>query len=81
MEKRKEHTSTLSIVGRLGLLYADQGKIPVTEKMYLRGMEGKAEAQDPAHSVHRHRQQGGQRYYKEAAEAGRTGRKKIDFSQ
>ena len=31
---RPDHTSTLSTVNNLGLLYADQGKLGEAEKMY-----------------------------------------------
>jgi hypothetical protein len=34
------HTSTLSAVNNLGLLYADQGKLAEAEKMYLRSLRG-----------------------------------------
>jgi len=39
-----EHTSTLTTVNNLGLLYADQGKLAEAEKMYRRALDGKEKA-------------------------------------
>ena len=38
------HTSTLDKVNNLGLLYANQGKLGEAEKMYMRALQGHAEA-------------------------------------
>jgi len=36
-----DHSSTLDTVNNLGLLYADQGKLGETERMYQRALVGK----------------------------------------
>ncbi|KAK4908241.1 hypothetical protein LTR49_022841 [Elasticomyces elasticus] len=45
-----KHTSTLSTVNNLGLLYADQGKMEEAEEMYVRALRGKEEAWGPKHT-------------------------------
>ncbi|TKA54919.1 hypothetical protein B0A55_13128 [Friedmanniomyces simplex] len=52
-----KHTSTLSTVSNLGLLYSDQGKMKEAEEMYLRALGGKEEAcgRTEAHVDCRHR--------------------------
>ena len=45
-----EHTSTLSDVNNLGLLYADQGKLVEAEEMYQRALSGYEKALGPAHT-------------------------------
>ncbi|KFA81553.1 hypothetical protein S40288_11637 [Stachybotrys chartarum IBT 40288] len=39
-----EHTSMLSIVNNLGLLYADQGRLKKAEDMYNRALQGYGKA-------------------------------------
>ena len=39
-----EHTSTLSTVNNLAVLYSDQGKIAEAEAMYMRALKGKKKA-------------------------------------
>jgi Tetratricopeptide repeat len=39
-----DHTSTLDTVNNLGNLYRDQGKLPESEKMYLRALAGREKA-------------------------------------
>lgn len=46
-----EHTSTLSPVNNLGLLYADQGKMVEAEKMYQRALEGYERLRVPTHPL------------------------------
>jgi tetratricopeptide (TPR) repeat protein len=42
-----DHTSTLSTVGNLGLLYKDQGKLAEAEKMYIRALQSYEDALGP----------------------------------
>ncbi|KAE8390738.1 hypothetical protein BDV23DRAFT_183253 [Aspergillus alliaceus] len=44
-----DHTSTLSTVSNLGLLYSDQGKLKVAEKMYQQALAGYKKALGPDH--------------------------------
>ena len=44
------HSSTLTTVNNLGLLYADQGRLGEAEKMYERALRGKEEALGVGHS-------------------------------
>jgi tetratricopeptide (TPR) repeat protein len=44
------HTSTLSTVNNLGLLYANQGKLGEAEQMYERALRGYEEALGPTHT-------------------------------
>ena len=44
-----EHTSTLSTVNNLGLLYADQGKLAKAEEMYRRALDGYIKARGSNH--------------------------------
>ena len=45
-----DHTSTLSTVNNLGLLYKSQGKLDEAEKMYQWSLQGKEEALGPDHT-------------------------------
>ena len=45
-----EHTSTLTTVGNLGLLYSDQGKLEQAEQMYERALRGEEKAVGPEHT-------------------------------
>ncbi|KAK4898802.1 hypothetical protein LTR49_027737 [Elasticomyces elasticus] len=45
-----KHTSTLSTVNNLAILYSDQGKMQEAEEMYLRALRGKEEAWGPKHT-------------------------------
>ncbi|KFA68901.1 hypothetical protein S40285_09512 [Stachybotrys chlorohalonatus IBT 40285] len=45
-----EHTSTLSTLNNLGLLYAHQGQLKKAEDMYNRALKGKEKAWGPEHT-------------------------------
>ena len=45
-----EHTSTLSTVHNLGILYTDLGRLDEAEKMYQRALQGKEKAWGPEHT-------------------------------
>ncbi|KAI0569376.1 TPR repeat protein, partial [Pyrenophora tritici-repentis] len=45
-----EHTSTLSTVNNLGLLYVDLGRLDEAEKMYQRALQGYEKAWGPEHT-------------------------------
>ena len=45
-----DHTSTLSAVHKLGLLYRGQGKLAEAEQMFVRALAGYEEALGPDHT-------------------------------
>jgi hypothetical protein len=49
-EAAGNHTSTLSTVNNLGLLYTYQDKMDEAEKMYLRALQGYEKAWGPDHT-------------------------------
>jgi tetratricopeptide (TPR) repeat protein len=45
-----DHTSTLTVVNNLSLLYSDQGKLKEAEEMCQRALAGKEKALGPDHT-------------------------------